>query len=77
MKHSQIFEIPDPELNEKLVPANDNYQLISPTMESLEAQSILAPRDYTGPGRRNRIGLIVTTALCLAALAALVVPLLK
>jgi hypothetical protein len=77
MKHSQIFEIPDPELNERLMPANDNYQLMTPTMESLEAQSILAPRDYTRPGRRNQIGLIVTVALCVAALAAFVVPLLK
>ena len=77
MKHSQIFEIPDPELNEKLVPANDNYQLIAPTMESLEAQSILAPRDYIRPGRRNQIGLIVTAALCVTALAAFFVPLLK
>lgn len=77
MKHSQIFEIPDPELNEKLMPANDNYQLITPTMESLEAQSVLAPRDYARPGRRNQIGLIVTIALCVAALAAFVVALLK
>src|ERR1700687_1998916 len=29
MKHSQIFEIPDPQLNEKLIPANDNYQVVT------------------------------------------------
>jgi hypothetical protein len=77
MKHSQIFEIPDPELNEKLIPANDNYQVNTPTMETLEAQSILAPREYTKLSTRNQAGLIFTAAFCAAALAAFLMQVLR
>ena len=41
---SQIIEIPDTSLNEKLVPANDNHEPTAMSRENLEAASILAPR---------------------------------
>jgi hypothetical protein len=63
VKHSQIVQIPDQALNEKLIPANDNYQLTSPSMESIEAGSILAPRAYTEPGKRSHLGLIVACGI--------------
>jgi len=78
MALSQIVGIPDPELNATLIPANDNYPLTSQSIESLEAGSVLARRDCIKPGKRNQIGLIVTTAvLCIAGFATFVVLLVK
>jgi hypothetical protein len=65
---SQIIEIPDTLLNEKLVPANDNHEPTALSRENFEAGSILAPRDYTRPGKGP---LVITTLFCLL-LAALV-----
>jgi hypothetical protein len=67
---SQIIEIPDVSLNEKLIPANDNHEPSALSIENLEAGSILAPRDYTKPGRSP---LIITAFLCLVVLAAVIV----
>ena len=47
---SQIIEIPDASLNEKLVAANDNEELTALSREHLEAESILA-RDEIEPSR--------------------------
>jgi hypothetical protein len=58
----QIIEIPDPSLNEKLVPANDNHEPTALSRENAEAGSILAPRDYIEPSKRP---LVVTAVLCL------------
>ena len=69
----QIIEIPDQSLNEKLVPANDNYSLITPSMESFEEGSVLSQRDYTKPSRHEEIGLIAV--LCIGALAVFVLKL--
>jgi hypothetical protein len=69
---SQVVEIPDPALNEKLVPMNDNYRLTSLSRENFEAGSILAQRNYTKPHKSNQIGLIATVLLCLIALATFV-----
>jgi hypothetical protein len=78
MKHSRIIQIPDAALNEKLIPANDNYKPTSLSMENFEAGSILSQRDYTKPSRRNQIGLIVSAAVCVLVIAvAFVLPLLK
>jgi len=66
---SQIIEIPDVSLNEKLIPANDNHEPSALSIENLEAGSILAPRDYTKPGRSP---LIITAFLCLVVLAAVI-----
>ena len=76
MKHSQIVHIPDQALNEKLIPANDNCQLTYPSVESLEAGSILAPRAYTEPGQRSHLGLLfacgfATTVLVIVYIAPL------
>jgi hypothetical protein len=71
MKHSQIVEIPDQELNDKLIPANDNYQQTSQSVESFEEGSILSQRDYTQPIKRNHLGLIVACGI--AALVLVVV----
>ena len=59
MKHSQIVQIPDQALNEKLIAVNDNHQLTSPSMESIEAGSILAPRAYAESGNRSRLSLMI------------------
>jgi hypothetical protein len=67
---SQIIEIPDVSLNEKLIPANDNHEPSALSIENLEAGSILAPRDYTKPGRSP---LVITALLCLVVLAAVIV----
>jgi hypothetical protein len=67
---TQIIEIPDVSLNEKLIPANDNHEPSALSIENLEAGSILAPRDYTKPGRSP---LVVTALLCLIVLAAVIV----
>ena len=42
----KLIEIPDNSLNEKLVPANDNHELITLGRERLEAESVLAPHDH-------------------------------
>jgi hypothetical protein len=65
---SQIIEIPDTSLNEKLVPANDNHEPTALSRENFEAWSILAPRDYTRPSKSP---LVITTLFCLL-LAAIV-----
>ena len=67
---SQIIAIPDASLNEKLIPANDNHEPSTLSIENLEAGSILAPRDYTEPGRSP---LVITALLCLVVLAAVIV----
>jgi hypothetical protein len=64
---SQVIEIPDAALNEKLVPVNDNSKLTILSRENLEAASILAQREYPEP--RNRIGLGVTVAVLLSLVA--------
>ena len=66
---SQIIEIPDVSLNEKLIPANDNHEPSALSIENLEAGSILAPRDYTKPGRSP---LVIIALLCLVVLAAVI-----
>lgn len=68
---SQIIEIPDVSLNEKLIPTNDNYQLTCKSMESFEAGSILT-HDFTKPSKREQIGLILTVAFCVVALTVFV-----
>jgi hypothetical protein len=70
MPLSQIIEIPDVSLNDKLIPANDNHEPTALSMENLEAGSILAARTYTRP---NRIPPVVTAMLCLIVLAAFIV----
>ena len=47
---SQIVEIPDASLNEKLVAANDNEEPTALSREHLEAESILA-RDEIDPSK--------------------------
>jgi hypothetical protein len=47
---SQIVEIPDASLNEKLVAVNDNEELTALSREHLEAESVLG-RDDIEPGR--------------------------
>jgi hypothetical protein len=66
---SLIIEIPDVSLNEKLIPANDNYEPSALSIENLKAGSILAPRDYTKPGSSP---LVITALLCLVVLAAVI-----
>jgi hypothetical protein len=66
----RVFEIPDPALNEQLVPMNDNSKLTILSGENLEAGSVLGQRDSIEP--RNWIGPVVTTATAFS-LAALVV----
>jgi hypothetical protein len=70
MPLSQIIEIPDVSLNEKLIPANDNHNQTALSMESFEAGSILAQRDYTKPSRG---ALVITAVFCLIVLAAFIV----
>jgi len=67
---SQIIEIPDVSLNEKLIPANDNHEPTALSIENLEAGSILAPRNYNRPSRSP---LLITAAFCLIALAAVII----
>jgi hypothetical protein len=74
---SQVIEIPDPALSEKLVPTNDNYKLTTMSREHLEAASVLAQRDYVEPPNRIGLGVIIAVALCLVALATLAVHLLR
>ena len=70
MPLSQIIEIPDVSLNEKLIPANDNHEPTALSMENLEAGSILAARSYTRP---NRVPLVIIAMFCLIVLAAFIV----
>ena len=67
---SEIIEIPDASLNDKLIPANDNNSPTSLSIENLEAASILAPRDYTKPSRSP---LIITAVFCFIVLAAFII----
>jgi hypothetical protein len=67
---SQIIEIPDTSLNDKFIPANDNRSPTALSIENLEAGSILAPRDYTKPGRSP---LVITAVFCLIVLAAFII----
>jgi hypothetical protein len=69
---SQVIEIPDMLLNEKLIPANDNHEPTVLSRENFEAASILAPRDYPEPSKSP---LIIPALICLTALAALIVQL--
>ena len=70
MQLSQIIEIPEVSLNEKLIPANDNHEPTALSMENLEAGSISAPRHYAKPSRSP---LVITAVICLIFLAALIV----
>jgi hypothetical protein len=65
---SQIIEIPDVSLNEKLIAANDNHEPTALSRENFEAGSILAPRAYIRPSESP---LLVAAAFCLL-LAAIV-----
>jgi hypothetical protein len=67
---SQIIEIPDGSLNEKLIPANDNHEPTALSIENLEAGSILAPRDDAKPSTSP---LIMTALFCLIVLSAIAV----
>ena len=70
MQLSQIIEIPGVSLNEKFISANDNHEPTALSMENFEAGSILAPRHYAKPGRSP---LVITAAIFLVVLAALIV----
>jgi hypothetical protein len=73
---SRVFEIPDPSLNEQLVPMNDNSKLTILSGENLEAGSILSQRDCIEP--RSWIGPVAfAIAFGFAALAVFVALLLK
>lgn len=72
---SRVFEIPDPSLNEQLVPTNDSKLTIL-SGENLEAGSILSQRDCIEP--RSWIGPVAfAIAFGFAALAVFVALLLK
>jgi len=64
---SEITDIPDAWLNEKLIPSNDNYEPTAQSRERFEAESILAPRDYIKPSRSPLI-IAAVFSLFLAAL---------
>ena len=70
MPLSEIIDIPDVSLNEKLIPANDNHEPTALSVENFEAGSILAPRAFT---KLSRGPLIITAVFCLIALAAFIV----
>lgn len=74
---SQVIEIPDAALNEKLVPMNDNSKLTMMSRENLQAASILARRDFIEPRSRIGMSVIIVGSFCLAALAMLVAFLLR
>lgn len=59
---SQIIEIPNASLNEKLVAANDNHEGSVLSRENCEAGSILAPRDDIKP---SKIPLFISTVFCI------------
>jgi len=65
---SQVIEIPDASLNERLVPANDNHEWSALSRENFEAESILAPRDYIKPSKSPLIVAVVFFALLAAFL---------
>jgi hypothetical protein len=48
---SQIIDIPDAALNERLIPANDNREWSALSRENFEAESILAPHDFVKPSK--------------------------
>jgi hypothetical protein len=58
---SRVIQIPDPKLNEQLIPMNDNSRLPILSDEDLEARSILGQPDYIEP--RGWTGLIVTAVI--------------
>jgi hypothetical protein len=74
---SQVIEIPDPALNEKLVPMNDNFKLTIMSREYLQAGSILAQRDFIEPRNWGGLSFIIAGSLGAAALATLVALLLR
>jgi hypothetical protein len=51
---------------------NDNYQVLSQSMESVEAGSILAQRDYVKPSKRNHLRLIAVLCIGFATFLAVV-----
>lgn len=61
---SQVVEIPDPALNEKLVPMNDNAKPTSLSRENFEEESILSHLDQIEPRKSSQIGLIIAVAFC-------------
>jgi hypothetical protein len=67
---SQVIEIPEVVLNEKLIPANDNHAPTALSMENCEAGSILAPRDHAKPGISP---LIIAALFGFVVLAALII----
>ena len=67
---SQIIEIPDTSLSERLIPANDNHERMALSRENLEAESVLAPRDVVRPGKGP---LLIVAGFCLLAAVLLVV----
>ena len=67
---SQIIEIPDVSLNEKLIPANDNHEQTALSAENCEAGSILAPRAFTKPSRSS---LVIAAGFFLFVPAAVIV----
>jgi hypothetical protein len=74
---SQVIEIPDPALNEKLVPMNDNSKLTIMSRENLQAASILAQRGFIEPRNRIGLGVIIAGSLWSVTLATLVAVLLR
>ena len=61
---SQIIEIPDTSLSERLIPANDNHEQTALSRENLEAESVLAPRDVIRPGNGP---LLIAAGFCFLA----------
>ena len=77
MKHSQIVEIPDQELNDKLIPANDNYRQTPQGVDSFEEGSVLSQRDFTQSARRSHSGLLIACGIAaLVLVIVFIVPLL-
>jgi hypothetical protein len=74
---SQVIEIPDPALNEKLVPMNDNFKPTIMSREYLQAGSILAQHDFIEPRNGFGLSVIIAGSLCSVALATLVALLLR
>jgi hypothetical protein len=66
----QTIGIPDASLNEKLIPANDNFKPTALSMENFEAESILAPRIYSRPSISP---LVIIAAFSFIALAVFIV----
>jgi hypothetical protein len=74
---SQVIKIPDPALNEKLVPMNDNFKPTIMSREYLQAGSILAQRNFIEPRNGFGLSVIIAGSLCSVALATLVALLLR